>query len=270
MLRLITALALTAALVACDSSDTISTPEPPVDDAFSIAVVAMAPDGAPVEGLRVAIRPCFPVVIASQQDSCGASGGGGLVPTEEPTLSASAQISANDLGSVYPSPFIEQTTISYRSDGSATELEVEIVDLDGEVFTLVEQSGSPARDYTVRWENDGPSGVYTVRLQGDGAVIDSVTVAHWAVLPPDVADGPDVRGRTDAEGRLETQSQTLAPAFFGPGELEYRDEQNASFGTFTMPARIRITLIEALSGRQQIYDRDLVNGPNAFDLTWNG
>ncbi|MEM8600251.1 MAG: T9SS type A sorting domain-containing protein [Bacteroidota bacterium] len=261
-------LALTVTLVACDAADTTLAPEPPVDDAFGIAVVATAPDGAPVEGLRVAIRPCFPVVIASQQDSCGASDSGGLVTGEGP--STLAQAAANDLSSVYPSPFVEQTTVSYRSDGTGTELEVEIVDLDGEVFTLVEQNITSARDYVVGWDNDGPSGVYTVRLVQDETVVGSIAVAHWAVLAPDATDGPDVRGRTDAEGRLETESQTLAPAFFGPEELTYRDEQNALLGTFEMPTRVRITLIEALSGRQQTYDRDLVNGPNTFDLTWDG
>ncbi|MEM6785282.1 MAG: T9SS type A sorting domain-containing protein [Bacteroidota bacterium] len=261
-------LALTVVLVACDSADTTLAPEPPLDDAFSMAVVATAPDGSFVEGLRVAIRPCFPVVIASQQDSCGASGSGGLVAGDVP--SALAQTAANDLSSVYPSPFVEQTTVSYRSDGSAMELEVEIVDLDGEVFTLVEQSITSARDYIVAWENDGPSGVYTVRLVEDETVVGSIAVAHWSVLAPDATDGPDVRGRTDAEGRLETESQTLAPAFFGPEELTYRDENNALIGTFEMPARVRITLIEALSGRQQTYDRDIVNGSNAFDLIWDG
>ncbi|MEL6610447.1 MAG: hypothetical protein AAFQ53_00005 [Bacteroidota bacterium] len=42
-----------------------------MDERFGIAVVAETPGGEPVEGLRVAMRPCFPVLVEGRlQDEC--------------------------------------------------------------------------------------------------------------------------------------------------------------------------------------------------------
>ncbi|MEM8560428.1 MAG: hypothetical protein AAGG50_21605, partial [Bacteroidota bacterium] len=358
-----------AASVGCDSSSETDPPDPvdPTDGPFGIGVVAETPGGAPVEGLRVAIRPCFEVRVSSQNDACmeGASAG----PEESPVLSASARVGGVELtgfdaiiqganvlllwgtasetdnrgfevqmqedgadtfsalgfvdgagttvepqtysfettpgegvhtfrlrqedldgtstfsGEVtvaitapleawlshgYPSPFRLTTVWEYATAEARPDAVFEVIDLVGNVVFADGQGTEPILTYRVSWDGeDHPSGVYAVRLRAGDTVLDSNSIAYWAPLAPDATDGADVRGQTDTDGRLVTGDSTLAPAFYGPAELEYRDEQNSLIGIFSMPPRVRITLIDPATGARQTYDRDIEDGPNAFVLTWD-
>ncbi|MEM9997163.1 MAG: hypothetical protein AAF809_05635 [Bacteroidota bacterium] len=362
------ALLLLAASVGCDSSSETDPPIP-VDGLFGIAVVAETPGGAPVEGLRVAIRPCFSVQVRIEEDPC--TGGNPVVPaspvqaqarvggveltnfdvfvkgvgleanvrlewgtasetdnrgfevqvreeseeaftalgfvdgagtTVEPqtysfettigegvytfrlrqedldgTSTFSPEVEAvytrpnfpSDFGSAYPTPLLDVTQFSYRIGTDDPVVTFEVTDVAGDVVALFEGATSFGA-HVIEWQAaDQPTGVYLVRMRDRDTAIDSVAVARWAILPPDATDGADVRGQTDADGRLVTADSTLAPAFYGPAELEYRDENNNLLGTFSMPPRVRITLIDPATGARQTYDRDIEDGPNAFVLTWD-
>ncbi|MEL7168842.1 MAG: T9SS type A sorting domain-containing protein [Bacteroidota bacterium] len=278
-------------LGACDSSTT----EPaPIDERFGIAVVAETPGGEPVEGLRVAMRPCFPVLVEGRlQDECAtavpaapsqpaaraAASGIADVPSDfvrgdfvrgeaVEALQVRSGVSTQ-LGNAYPVPFSETTTYEYRVGTDGEAVTIEVADLAGGVVTVVD-GNTNLGDHREQWRPDTlPSGVYVLRLRSGDTVVDSLAVARWAVLPDDAIDGPDVRGATNAMGTFETRDVMLAPAFYGPDELEYRGLNNELLGTFALPERVRVTLIDPATGAQQAYDRAIVDGPNTFTLTWD-
>ncbi|MEM8601119.1 MAG: hypothetical protein AAGF99_14460 [Bacteroidota bacterium] len=366
---LLTLLALFA-FAACDSSTPEAAPPDPVDppdERFRIAVVAETPSGEAVEGLRVAIRPCFDVTFTGgQADDCLAAvpakprvpaaaspveyglieveyvseaggatidialvwetfaetnnrgfevqmrrgdeapfevlgfvdGAGTIMELQryrfETTIAEGAydlrlrqedldgtstfsfEVQAiytrpsfpTQLNTAYPTPFVVITRFDYTVGTDGLDLTFEITDLSDAVVARLE-GPTLFGNHTLVWESvDQPSGVYVVRMKDGDTVLDSLAVARWAILAPDATEGPDVRGTTDAAGAFETLDVTLAPAFYGPAEIEYRGEANEDLGTFSMPERVRITLIDPSTGAQQTYDRAIVDGPNAFALTW--
>ncbi|MEM8558041.1 MAG: hypothetical protein AAGG50_09490 [Bacteroidota bacterium] len=373
---LVAAVLITALLVGgCDSS----TPDPvdSLDDSFRIAVVAETPDGTPIEGLNVAIRPCFSVQVGPQDDACYDPPPDGDARPSGPLASAGAQDvsytqleivllsqtestatiafvwetqdetdnrgfdvqirlpdedtfttlgfvdgagttnesqsyrydtevpeglstlrlrqedvdgtstlspevafsfapeappappSSSRLFGAFPTPFFRTSLANIEVGTDNPTVTLEVADLSGattEIGTLTRLGNA-----LVEWDATSfPSGVYFFRLRAGDALLDSVATAHWSVLGDNATTGPDVRGQTNADGRLETASVTLAPAFYGPDSLEYRDENNNWLGDFPMPPRVRITLIDPATGRQQVYDRDLVDGPNLFTAVWTG
>ncbi|MEL6444555.1 MAG: T9SS type A sorting domain-containing protein [Bacteroidota bacterium] len=362
-------LALALVLAACDSSSTeTDAPDPadPPNDRFRIAVVAETPGGEPVEGLRVAIRPCFSAlsvgvlaetcvaaaeaaphqalagktsstvtyervdatiieglsestlnvtwVTSAEAENLGfevqlrekSAGGfsvigfveGGGTTGSDRSYEFEAPIAPGDyvlqlrhedtqgvsglsdevlvspsqsgLGAVFPNPFLQRATVSYFIGDESHDARVEIRDLPGNLVFTDERPAQSTGSFAAVWEGGGvPTGVYVVRMLVNDMVVSERFAARWVAFPVGLTDGPDVRGETDADGAFETLDVTLAPAFNGSGELAYRGENNELLGTFTMPKRVRVTLVDPVTSAQQTYDRAIVDGPNAFTLTWD-
>ncbi|MEL6444556.1 MAG: T9SS type A sorting domain-containing protein [Bacteroidota bacterium] len=215
---------------------------------------------------RITITVGSYVLRLRQEDLDGTS----TFSDEVPVTYEAPPIPSSRLTSVYPNPFTDQTTLDYFIGDESPNTRVDIVDLAGNVVYTNDEPLQPARGYRIQWTAEGvPSGVYTVRVRVDDEVVGAFAVARWAVLPDDAIDGSDVRGATNAMGTFETLDVMLAPAFYGPDELEYRGLNNELLGTFALPERVRVTLIDPATGAQQAYDRAIVDGPNTFALTWD-
>ena len=153
----------------------------------------------------------------------------------------------------------------------ATEVDIDIVDLDGEVRRNVFDGPRAAGSnlFQIDGTNDDGSdlggGVYIVR-----AVVGADTLRFTTVrdVLPDGEEGPFGRllGRTDAEGRVVVTDRTTVPAFYGIDSVGYTDDLGFSLGELRLSRSAEIVVFSADGDERASETVRFEDGPNDVEI----